>query len=202
MIVLDKLVQGSDEWLNARSGVITASCFNKIITPTGKATTGKTRRDYMLDLIHEQITKTPIESYTNAAMQRGNDLEPEARETFEFIKDIVVNEVGIIYQDDSKLISCSPDGLIGKSQGIEIKCPLHKAHIETLLSQTMPKCYIQQVQGCMMVSGRSSWWYVSYHPLHKPFMTLINRDDDYIKLLEKALKDFILELNELKDRII
>ena len=60
MILLDKLEQGSQEWLNARSGVITASCFNKIITPTGKPTTGKTRQDYMLDLINAQIKKTHI----------------------------------------------------------------------------------------------------------------------------------------------
>lgn len=201
MIILDKLIQGSDEWLQARCGVISASCFNKIITPTGKATTGKTRQDYMLDLIHEQITKTPIESFSNATMQRGNDLEPEARESFEFINDIVVNEVGIIYQDETKIISCSPDGLIGKSQGIEIKCPLHRVHLSTLKSQSMPSCHIQQVQGCMMVSGRSQWWFVSYHPQHKPFITIINRDDDYIAKLEKAISDFNNDLIELKECI-
>jgi len=197
MIILDKLIQGSPEWLEARCGVKTASCFSNIITPTGKPVNAKKRSDYMLDLAHERISKKPIFVPSTFAMQRGNDLEPDARNAFEFINNIVVNEVGMVYTSDLKDTSCSPDGLIGKNSGLEIKCPLHKVHLQTLIDNKMPVEHIPQVQGSMFVTGRKSWWFMSYHPDHKPFIKLIERDDNYINVLSKLLVDFENELNDM-----
>lgn len=202
MIILDKLEQGSKEWLDARCGVITASCFNKIITPTGKSVTGKARQDYMFDLIHEQITGEPIFIPPTKAMQRGTDLEPEARNAFEFIENVTCDQIGMIYLDESKTVSCSPDGLLGNISGNEIKCPLHKVHLKTVLDNSMPNDHIQQVQGCMWVSGRDHWYFMSYHPQHKPFITLIQRDNDYIDKLSKCVYDFKIELQQTKESIL
>lgn len=197
MIVLDKLLQGSPEWHEARCGVKTASFFSNIITPTGKPVNAKKRSDYMLDLAHERISKKAIFIPSTFAMQRGNELEPDARNNFEFIKNIVVNEVGMVYTNDKKDTSCSPDGLIGKNSGLEIKCPLHKVHLQTLIDDEMPSEHIPQVQGSMFVTGRKSWWFMSYHPDHKPFIKLIERDEEFIKTLNKCLWDFEKELKEM-----
>ena len=71
-------VQGSEEWLIARLGVPSASNFSKIVTTKGELS--KTIRDYATELASQCFLLEPEDSYKNADMQRGNDLEPEARD--------------------------------------------------------------------------------------------------------------------------
>ena len=86
VIVLDDVEQGSEEWFAARIGIPSASVFDKIIGSQGKLSTQQQKLIYQL--AGERITGEKEESYTNGAMQRGTELEPEARECFELITDL------------------------------------------------------------------------------------------------------------------
>ena len=50
------VVQGSDEWLDARTGLLTASVIGQLITAGGKLSTGATARTLLRRLGREQAT--------------------------------------------------------------------------------------------------------------------------------------------------
>jgi len=190
--------QGSDEWLKARLGVITASEFSKIITPTGSKSASA--NEYMGKLIAEHITGEQQDTYCSADMDRGNELEPKARAFFEAIKGVKVDEVGMVYKDSDKTIACSPDGLLRYWEfgivddfyhhGLEVKCPKLATHICYVLSNKIPNVYIPQVQGSMWVSGADGWWFMSYHPDYKPLIIYVERDNAYIEKMAKIILSF------------
>jgi len=195
MIVVDSFTQGTEEWYAARCGVITASNFDKVVTSKGAPSKQSTK--YLYRLAAERVTGTVPQSYTNAAMQRGTEIEPEARAYYELMEDVSVREVALCYRDEEKTVSCSPDGLVGDEGGLEIKCPLPETHIEYLLAGKLPTAYIQQVQGSLYVTGREWWDFLSYCPGLKPLQIRVQRDEAFIAKLEAALDAAIKNLTQI-----
>ena len=81
MKVINNIEQGSQEWHNVRLGRATASNFSKIVTSTGAIS--KQLEKYALELATEMLIIEPEQGFKSDAMQRGNDLEPEAREAYQ-----------------------------------------------------------------------------------------------------------------------
>ena len=175
--------QGSDEWLQARCGVVSASNFSKVFTTAGKLSTS--REGLINQLIAENLVGSPTETFKSEAMQRGNDLEPQARAMFEMLMDVEVKEVGFAIMEDHR-IGCSPDGLFGDT-GLEIKCPMASTHCAYLRANKLPSTYVQQVQGTMLLLGLSSYWFMSFHPDIKPLIIEVQRDDELLTLAEPLL---------------
>lgn len=188
--------QRSDEWFAARCGKATASNFKKILA-TIKSGEAAERRNYRAQLVCERLTGAPDHGFTNAAMLHGIEQEPFALVAYIAKTGLSVDEVGFLEHETLKA-GASPDGLIGTDGGIEIKCPTKAVHIETLRSQRMPMEHMPQVQGCMWISGRKWWDFVSYHPeFPEPlqlFVTRIPRDDACISSLEKQVEAFLNEV--------
>lgn len=197
MIILD-IEQGSEEWFEIHKGIPTASEFDKIITPLGKIS--KQAQSYMIKLIAEKFSNDGYE-FTNHWLERGLELEPEARRFYEFTRDVKVKQVGFIYLDENKQVGGSPDGLIGKDGGLEIKCLKAENHIEMILSGKMPIKYIPQIQGNLWISGRKWWDFLGYHPSFKSFIVRIERDEEYISLIEKQINIFLKEMEKLEKQI-
>jgi len=172
--------QGSDEWLQSRLGKPTASNFGKLITPTGKPSASAD--GYINELIAQRITGELPEFYTNSAMERGNELEPAAKALYEFTYGVEVVEAGLCLHDT---LDCgaSPDGLVGDDGGLEIKCPLPHNHIAYLRSGDVTTKYIPQIQGCLWITGREWWDFMSYHPAMEDLIVRVERDNEYIKKL-------------------
>lgn len=190
MIILD-CEQGTDEWKLARSGIPTASSFDKIITPTGSASTQA--EAYMNKCLAEWLTGSPAESFRGEWMERGIALEGDARSLYELIKGVEVQQVGLVYLDDDRLVSCSPDGLTDDG-GFETKCPAPHTHVSYLLDGRMPNKYKPQVQGSMWITGRPHWDFMSFHPEMKPVLVRVHRDERYIKLLADEVMLFVDEM--------
>ena len=200
MIILD-VEQGSEEWFAARVGVPSASIFDKIVTSKGALSTSKQKLIYKL--AGERVIGEKEEGYTNGAMQRGIELEPEARALFELITDLEVEEVGLCYHDERKDRSCSPDGhIVKEKEGLEIKCPELQTHVEYLIAKKLPTKYIQQVQGSLYITGLERWHFFSYYPGMKPLHIVVERDEIFIAKLSKALDDFVVELDETHKLLI
>lgn len=197
MIILD-VEQGTEEWLAARCGIPTASCFDKIITSTGKPSAQLGA--YMNKLLGEWLMGGPEESFSSEWMQRGNELEPEARSFYEFDTDATVTQVGLVYLDEQKLVACSPDGLT-EDGGLEIKCPSAGVHVTYLLDGKLPTKYKQQVQGCMWICQKPHWDFVAYHPGMSPMVCRVMRDDSYIADMCVALKRFTDEMLERRAQL-
>ena len=199
MIILE-MEQRTEEWFMARAGVPSASNFDKIVTSKGVATSGVTRKKYIYKLAAEIITGKHEESYTNAAMQHGIDTEEEARNMYELVKGIEVNEVGFCMLDD-KSSGASPDGMVGEDGLLEIKCPKVETHIDYLLNNKIPTTYIPQVQGQLFVTGRKWCDFMSYSDGLKPLIVRVERDEVFIKKLETELANFSKELVSIVDQI-
>jgi len=184
MIILDHK-QGTPEWREARKGVLSASSFHKLITSTGKPSSQA--QGLISEVILGKYYNAYPESMTTAAMQHGINMEPEARKCFEFMHELEVIETGFILHD-SKEYGCSPDGLINDNSGVEIKCPTdsvmlgYERNPKTLVSK-----YIQQVTGCMMVTGRTEWYLFAYSELIPPVCILIKLDEEYAGKLKAEI---------------
>jgi len=200
---MDSSVQGSQAWLQARCGVVTASRFNDVMSKI-KSGEAATRYNYKAEIIAERLTGLPTTSFTNAAMQWGTDHEDEARKVYEAITGYFVEQTGLVMHSTLKA-GASPDGLIDEKGLVEIKCPNTATHIQTLLAGEMPKKHYAQVQGQLWITGRAWCDFVSYDPRlddkNAIFITRVERDDEYIQLLEDNIMDFLEEVDELIEQL-
>jgi putative phage-type endonuclease len=201
MQIIKDIAQGSEEWLKLRLGVATASNFDKIITSTGKESA--TLNKYALELATQYLISEPESSYKNEAMQRGNDLEPVARQAYSEATFQVVEEI-TMFKSDCGNFGYSPDGLIGDDGLIEIKCPQATTHTKYLIDNIMPTDYWQQVQGGLWVSGRKWIDFASFHPNFKEkklFIIRVERDETYIAKLAQLAQKTITIRDEILKKI-
>jgi putative phage-type endonuclease len=201
MQIIKDIEQGSDEWLQLRLGVATASNFDKIITTTGKQSA--TLEKYALKLATDLMLSSPEPSYKNGIMERGNELEPLARQAYQEETFSIVEEI-TMFKSDCGNFGYSPDGLVGEDGLIEIKCPLATTHFQYIIDNKVPIDYWQQLQGGLWVSGRKYIDFVSYHPNFKTkqlFVKRVERDEDYIAKLAELANKTILARNELLNKI-
>lgn len=191
--------QGSPEWYAIRLGKVTASRVADVIAKT-KTGWGASRANYMAELVAERLTGVCAESYTNAAMQWGKDHEAEARAAYEFRNDAEVEMIGFAPHPTIEMSGASPDGLIGATGLLELKCPNTATHIDTLLGQGVPAKYAAQVQWQMACTGRLWCDFASYDPRLPETMRLyvcrIARDDAFISETEKLVIAFLAELDD------
>jgi len=187
--------QGTDEWLELRKGKFTASEFKNIL---GKDTLVG-YKDAVYKNAYERLTGKSPEVFVSDWMKRGTELEGVARSFYEFENHIEVDEVGFV--EMSEWIGCSPDGLIGDSGMLEIKCPKFTTHIGYLLAQKLPSTYKPQVQGQLWVCEREWCDFMSYSEDLKPFILRVERDEKYIKELEIKINIAIEKVKQIIEEL-
>lgn len=191
------LIQGSPEWLAARAGSLGASSMGDALAKT-KTGWGASRANLKARIVTERITGQPVETFANAAMQRGNDLEPQARAMYSFHTGHDVVEVGIVLHPTIKHSHCSPDGLIGDDGMVELKCCGAARHIEMLTDSPPEDRYIKQCLWQMACTGRK-WVDLAYfNPDLPEAMQLvihrIDRNDALIIDMEDQVSAFLSEV--------
>ena len=163
LIELPDLIQGSDEWLEARRGMVTASVVGKLITTkTVKPADNDYSRALTAQLVAERITGYVDPVFVSDDMLRGHEDEPRARDLYSE-KYAPARESGFLIRDfGSFRIGYSPDGLVGDDGLIEVKSPRAKKHLTTILSREIPPEHMAQVQCGLLVTGRSWCDFLSY----------------------------------------
>jgi putative phage-type endonuclease len=195
---MEQINQGSEAWFQARLGKATGSRIADIIakTKTGYATS---RENYMAQLVCERMTQKVAESYSNSAMAWGTETEPLARAAYEVKTGLTVDQVGFVDHPTIAMTGASPDGLVGESGMIEIKCPNTATHIDTLLSSKVPTKYLTQMTWQMCCTGRHWTDFVSYDPrLPENLQLFIKRveyDPKYASELEQEVIRFLDEVD-------
>ena len=186
--------QGDESWHSLRLGKVTASKIADIMSKGkgGAETAGL--RNYRAAILCERLTGIREETYANGAMARGTELEPMARECYEFLTGTTVEQVAFIDHPTIPMAGMSPDGLCGTDGLVEIKCPNTSNHIDYLLSGKPPAQYIPQMMFQMACSGRSWCDFVSYDPRLSEdlqlFVVRLKRDDAYIATMEANVIEF------------
>lgn len=185
--------QGSLDWLRVRCGKATASEFDSLVNvPSFSIKGGKAPRTYLTKKLAEAWRGEPLPQFNSWQTDHGNIVEENARAFFELEYNCEIQQVSFIETDDG-LAGCSPDGLIGEDGGIEIKCPQHPAHVGYLLDGTLPEQYAAQVHGCMYVTGRKWWVFLSYRTGLPPFVLSVKRDEAIQRKIMAALDTFNAE---------
>ena len=152
MRVLD-VPQGSTEWLRARLGVATASRAADALSVLKSGAPAKARMDYAMDLAFERVAGQPLDRAVTTAMNRGSELEPDARAAYEARTGILVDQMGFALHDTLKA-GASPDGLIGADGLLEIKCPFGQDRIARIWATNDVSDYVAQVEWQMWILGR------------------------------------------------
>ncbi len=196
------MIQGTTEWFVARRGFASASRMADILAKT-KSGPAASRANYAAQIVAERLTGVVEQSYTSVAMQRGTELEPEARAAYSFMRDVDVQEVGFILHPTIEWSGASPDGLVGDDGLVEFKCPSTATHIETLETEKVDRRYLLQMQWQMACTGRAWCDYASYDPRMPPGMSLfikrVPRDAALIAELESEVSLFLSEIQKTID---
>lgn len=123
------------------------------------------RRDLRVKLALERITGTPQEdTYINADMKRGTELEPDALAAYEAVTGRLVTSAGFLKHLEAQA-GCSPDGLIDGGAGIlELKVPRSANHLEWLLAGVVPSEHKPQLMHALYVSGADYCDFASFDP--------------------------------------
>jgi len=181
------LEQGSNEWLEYRKSKIMATDISVIL--------GNNPWKKKLELWEEKLGLRPP-TQLNAAMKRGQDLEPEARK-------LASDFIGIdfepcVYQSDKfPWLAASLDGIsinIKEPYVLEIKCPKEFTHVDAT-NDIIPGYYIDQIQTQLLVTGASICYYFSYRPEYKekPYAIIpVHKDPEkQAEIIEKGQEFYI-----------
>lgn len=197
MRILD-LPQGSPEWLAARAGKVTAS---RIVDVLAKIKTGEAaaRRDYRAQIVAEILTGRPQEDgYTSPAMAWGIETEQAARDEYEAIEGVLVDQVGLVLHPTIDRAAASPDGLAGDGL-LEIKCPKTATHLQYLVDGEAPKQYQPQMLWQMACTETPWCDFVSFDPRLPDdmqfFKVRFQRDEKRIAEIEAEVKAFLAEVD-------
>lgn len=184
--------QRTDEWFAQRAGKFTASRASDLMAKT-RSGPAASRGNLLTLLAVERLTGTCVETYSNAAMQRGIELEGEARDAYAFERGLAVEEVAFIVCESLPNTGCSPDGLIDADGMVEIKCPASMAkHLDALRTDAHAQEYRWQLQHQLLCTGRQWVEIASYDPRFPEGLQLavtrVERDEAAIAELSEAIR--------------
>jgi hypothetical protein len=131
-------------------------------------------------------------------MERGHEMEPEARNMFALLTDLEPQLVGFIRNGN---VGCSPDSLLGDEGLLEIKTKAPHLLIECIERGEFPPEHKAQCQGALWVAEREWIEIAVYWPGLPLFTNRAYRDERYIADLAKAVTEFNAELAETVERI-
>ena len=199
--VYRELVQGSQDWLDARAGLVTASTVGKLLTSTGKVANNDTARSLTDTLVAERLTGRVEYVHPTRDMERGTILEDTSRELYAELTGTVVDQIGFARIDTGTYsLGASPDGLCGPDGGWESKSPKPKTHIRTVLEDRVPPVYMPQVQACLLVFQRDWWDFTSYVPGLPLFVKRVYPDMEWRESIVAAVEKFEATAREQVER--
>lgn len=186
------------QWLEARLGKITGTRLKDLVMR------GKSPKIGFYELIAERIA---IPANGENVMDRGHRLEDDAiqrfaKETGKKVK----NELVIWYRDEDENIAISPDGSIGKTEAVEVKCLSSARHLQALLTKEIPDEYEYQVLQYFIVNDKlKTVHFVFYDPrMPKDFFWIdVNRKDVKAKVEEylQLERDVLLEIDRIEKEL-
>lgn len=186
--------ENREEWLEARRGKITGTRLGSIVVKRG---TGKKIGYY--ELIAERLADPADEENP---MERGQRLEGEAIDRFEKeTKKKVNRDLVILSRDDNDNISISPDGTIGETEAVEVKCLASARHLEALLTDKVPSEHEFQTLQYFIVNDKLKKLNVIFYDpriMVKDYFVLEIKREDVKADIEKYLEYQIITLAEVE----
>jgi hypothetical protein len=200
MKIHKNIEQNSVDWQILRSGKITASECDSLVTPKGKVKEGAAADTLAIAKIAELWIGGPLPSFQGVFdVDQGKILEESAKPQFSFDTGIDIENVAFVETDDGRC-GCSPDAGIFKDgqlvSGCEIKCPRMETHIRYLLDGKLPDDYVAQVQFSMWVTGCRNWHFYSYRRNFPALHLVIDRDEAFQAAITKAVALALIAIDD------
>lgn len=209
----DDLIQGTDEWRQARCGLLTASEMKLIVTPTLKMASNDKERGHLYELLAQRISNYVEPAYISFDMLRGQEDENEALSIYsQHIAPLTA--VGFITNDKwGFTLGYSPDALVGEDGAVECKSRRQKFQIETFVNNvvegSIPADFILQVQTGLLVSERQWCDLVSYsgglpmgiiraHPMPDVQEAILTASEAFEKRLADARARYLEAIEKTK----
>jgi len=198
--------QGSDAWLAARAGCLTASAIADMIAKT-KTGESASRANLRARLVAERLTGVPQgpDLSNNPAVRWGTDHEPLARAAYEVSRGVMVDQTGLVMHPEIQWAGASPDGLIDDDGLLEIKAPNTATHLEYLLAGIPPRKYQPQMLWQMECTGRQWCDFASFDPRLPDdlqlFVVRLDRDQARIDEIRAEAIAFLAEVEEMIGRL-
>ena len=193
--------QGSDEWLQARRGVITGSRFKDARDKLKSGAPSKAALSYAMDLARERLGGSAPSKFQNSAMRTGTEQEPIARAMYERSTGNLVDEVGFFTSEDG-LFGLSPDGLIDDDGVLEIKTMVSSDTLFTAVADGDLSAYTDQCNGYLWLLGRKWVDLVLWVPdMQKMLIKRIERDEAAIESLEADLIAFSKLVTDYENKL-
>lgn len=195
MEVFKDIEQGSQEWLSMRLGLITCSEIKTIRADGAGAQT------YINGLAYERITGESSAVFSgNLWTERGQELEPVAREAYERKTGFKVEQVSFI---KNLGFGYSPDGVVGDNGLIEIKTKQPKDQIALLRSGDIPKEHLDQLDGGLLCSNREWIDFVAYCPNLPIFIKRVYAKDriQQIEKLNELIAKYNVQVEDVANQI-
>lgn len=201
--------QGSDDWFQARLGLPTASNFGTIMASGKDGGESIGRRRLLYRLAGEILTGVPGETYKSKSMERGNDMEPEARDYYARTTFVELTRVGFVRRTILRrsgpdlVVGASPDSLIGRRGALEIKTMMPELLIEHVVrGAAIPAEHRAQCHGTMWVCDLE---YVDLMLFYRGMPVApkyrIERDETFIREISDAVEVFDYELRKLVEKL-
>jgi len=198
----DKIEQQSEDWFQIKWGKIGGSLSKGLFAKSDTL---------LIDILSQRLEDfEPEDSFSNDAMQRGNDLEPFARDYLKDYTGIDFKETGWLQSEQNELLGISPDGITkDNSKACEIKCFSRKNHLKVLLSEEVPLDNVHQILHYFTVNpALESLHWIAFRPeAPKHFIKVFTLDSE-INLGTKArpiiqtIKESVKNSNELADTLL
>lgn len=196
--------QKSWDWFRLRAGKVTGSELKNLITD--KLQIRKWTTDMPNSYLHRKVAEKwrgeALQSFGgNQQTDQGVIYEEQARNFFASLLDSDIETVGGIESDDQRLW-CSPDGLIGESVGLEIKCPNADTQVGWLLAGGVPEEHVLQVQFSLWVSEFKLWRFMAYCKDFPHLDVAVEPDGALIVIFEDAVQAFNEKMDAAFTRLV
>lgn len=149
LIAAEYAEQRSQEWLELRENMITASDIASAI--------GENHYETPDAFIKKKVLRTKWAG--NAATAHGTLLEPVVRDLYDARTGRKSHEIGLVKHREYPWLGASPDGITEDGLLIEIKCPLTRK-----IEPKVPKHYWPQVQLQLEITDLEECDFIQYRP--------------------------------------
>lgn len=184
------LIQGTDEWHDARRGLITASTMHLLLTPSGKIAKNDKVRMLAYELAAQRETNITEDHFQSFDMERGHIEEDLARTVYSKNYE-EVTECGFVTRAfENFIIGCSPDGLVNSTGGIEVKSRKQKYQVKTVVEDIVPPEYMLQIQTFLLVTERKWIDFLQYSNGMPMFVNRVEPDLDMQKKILEVVGEF------------
>lgn len=198
--------QGTDEWLQARCGLLTASRMADAMDMKKSGGESEKRKNLCMEIVAERLTGKQAFVFQNGAMRWGTEQEPYAKLAYQEFTGRQITNCGLAVSRNIEFFGASPDGLIGDDGLIEIKCPTSQVFLQWVVDGEIPDQHKPQMLAQMAVTGRQWCDFVAFDPRFPSerdlFIRMYEPRHEDIAAVENAARQFLAEVAAMEQMFL